>query len=571
MKKLIAILFLAFLSIGNASAAQYCKCDTGAAPGCTATVPDTPTVTDITNANADRTFAFGNGCVWRFGGALFNGIRNLNASRANPVIFTNYATAWSGSSTCETTGATALAGGISNRVRTGCPTFIQTSATTLDEAVFHFGYFSDAVTDGGYVIQNLVLEGIDNRSGTTFGAGIKMRRGIRDVLIRNVEIRKFAIAIFGVKEGGSNYNVQVRDSYLHRQNYLAAIDGQFSGLLLENNVFEGNGLAGGFNHNVYLGSANGLTDGQLVIRSNLFLNGGNGANGAAACEGGNLTIHGRFDVIHIIGNRIEATGTTTGNCYGISLTAAYAEVENLARAVIEGNTCINISVCIPISSAPGVIVRNNTGIDARATSSMLFIAIPGLAEIEGGAGDADDTGAQVYGNAAYWANPTASSRCVVFANDSGTHNAGTDLVADNNLCIFNGASGTGLVLGMSAASFDSIRNNYVYGGAFASGGCTTPAGCVTAGYGSGNVHNATVSAANLAATPDATNKQIAPSATSPFVGGAYAAGLSDLDGRFCVRPGKRGTAGTPAVGALDYFASTCTPVPSAPVPYFPVP
>ena len=257
---------------------------------------------------------------------------------------------------------------------------------------FEFGRWQSQVNDGGYVLRNLKLDGM----GTAVW-GLWLRDNVHDVLVDNVEITGFQIAIHS--QSAAPYGV--RNVRLTQSRIVANRDmgilGQFIDSVLENNTFERNNFSGStFSHAIYLsGGANGGNN--IVIRGNRFLH-NSVVNGE--CTGGNVTFHGVMDNVLVENNRIEQVASS-GGCYGFSVTAGYTTAERFSRFVLRNNTVINLGNCsFCINSAPGVVVEGNLSIVDRVQYHSA-VSIGGPVD----AGDAADTGAIVRNNrACYPAN-----------------------------------------------------------------------------------------------------------------------------------------------------------------------
>ena len=275
---------------------------------------------------------------------------------------------------------------------------------TVQGNAIDFGGWQNTSNDGGYTIRNLRLDGLGSATW-----GLWLRDNVRHVTVENLEITGFAIGIHsqsGTPHGVSHVSIRNSRIALNRDIGLLA---SFDEALIENNVFERNNFSGSvFRHAIYLGSGQRESR-NVTIRGNTLRNNSICRDAAlcpgkrpvtGACDGGNLTVHGRWTRVLIENNRIEQPASSPG-CYGISITAGYDSPEWFRDFVVRGNVLINLGACsVCASAAPGILVEGNTIIN-RQENAHTGIAIGGRL----GPGDAPDAGAMVRNNVACFERP----------------------------------------------------------------------------------------------------------------------------------------------------------------------
>lgn len=290
-------------------------------------------------------------------------------------------------------------------------------------AAFEFGTFNDTANDGGYTIRNLKLDG-----GGTVEWGFWLRNEVRNVTIDGVEITGFKIGVHSLSTGKhGNTFLTVRGSDIHH-NLAMGLLGAADDMLIEGNIFRANNVSGSNrDHAIYLGSSERESK-RITVRRNTFTD---NSVVKGVCSGGNLTVHGRFDGLLVEGNTITQEASS-GGCYGISITPAYASSEWFKNTVVRGNTLVNLGHCsICVASAPGVVIEDNVVVNTRAT---LQAAVT-LPEFEPGPGDARDEGALIRNNTVYYAQPESGSAAVSLRAGAG---AGVRVVS--NLVVFGAGS-----------------------------------------------------------------------------------------------------------------------------------
>jgi hypothetical protein len=209
-----------------------------------------------------------------------------------------------------------------------------------------------------------------------------------------------------------------------------------------NNVGCDVGTACGFSHGLYIGSGQGFTSyyRRIVIRGNTVVDNSLDANGN--CDGGSITIHGRFEQVLIEENTIETTtGTPTTDCYGISMNDGYDNGEFIRNLIVRANTVANVgNVCIESNIGINVLYENNKCIKTRAGGNAPNIAIVLT----------DDVNSQADGPV-----------------------TGNNAIVRNNTCYITVAA-SGSCLSVSAGTGHQVFNNIAYLGASATANCWSP-------------------------------------------------------------------------------------------------
>ncbi len=355
----------------------FSDCQTGAAAGCVAG----------SNANAGTSASAPKRDLSGF---------NFNALPAGSRLLFNRGGAWNHTMIrFENNNVTPASPLVVDAYGSGAPPVWRTAASHAIE----FGNWQNTTNDGGYTIRNLKLDGL-----CTGEWGLWLRDNVRNVMIENVEITGFAIAVHSQSSAPHGVTGTVmRNSTIHRNRSMGLL-GQFEGALIEGNVFEANNFSGStFNHAIYLsGNQHGGSNG--VMRNNRFINNST-VNGV--CQGGNVTAHGQMSNRLIEGNLIQQD-SSAGGCYGFSITPGYFTPEWFRNFVVRGNTVVNLGNCaICAGAAPGILVQGNTIVQLNATLHR-GIVIPTSVDPGGSptsAGDNVDGGAIVRDNTIYLAQP----------------------------------------------------------------------------------------------------------------------------------------------------------------------
>ncbi len=221
---------------------------------------------------------------------------------------------------------------------------------------FEFGTWQNNSDDHGYVFRNLKLDGLG-----TGQWGIWLRGRLSEVTIEHMEITGFLIAINSQGDDPIS-RVSLLNNLIHGNRQMGVL-GNYHQSRIVGNEFRGNNFSGsGFNHGLYVSSNNHVTT-DLEIRGNSFID-NSVVNGR--CMGGNLTLHGRYDRLQIVGNVISVPAATE-TCYGVSATSGYApapnfpsEPEFFRNMVIADNVITELGGCsICTNSAPGAVIERN--------------------------------------------------------------------------------------------------------------------------------------------------------------------------------------------------------------------
>lgn len=385
-----------FFSDCQAGAEAGCKPGDNGNKGTSATAP----MRDLRGVDVNRLPA-GTRLLFARGGAWANFrvlLRNIDLTAEQPLVFDSY----------EPPG-----GGVA-------PPLLKAGGGL---AAFEFGTYNDAANDGGYTIRNLKIDG-----GGTVEWGLWLRNDVHHVTVENTEITGFKIGVHSTATGRvGNTFFTLRDSHVHHNSGMGLL-GTGDDMTIEGNTFRANNFSGSNrDHAIYLASS-GRETRRVSVRRNTFAD-NSVVNGV--CSGGNFTVHGRFDGLLFEGNTITQEASS-GGCYGISITPAYASAEWFKNTVVRGNTIVNVGHCaVCVASAPGVVVEDNVIVNTRAT----FQAGVTLPEFEPGPGDAPDEGALIRNNTVYYTQPQSGSAAVSLRAGAG---AGVRVVS--NLAVFESGS-----------------------------------------------------------------------------------------------------------------------------------
>ncbi|MBO1009134.1 right-handed parallel beta-helix repeat-containing protein [Acidovorax sp. SD340] len=263
------------------------------------------------------------------------------------------------------------------------------------------GRYANTSNDGGYVFRNLRIHGSNNSAW-----GFWLSGNVRDIVIENVEISGFQIAIHSQARAphGVN-NVLIRNNHIHHNGSMGIL-GQFRNSVIEGNLIEANNFSGsGFNHGTYLSGSHGLSGTNVTLRNNRYIR-NSVVNGI--CQGGNMTFHGQMDGVLIEGNRIEQDAATDG-CWEMSITQGYDSAEWFRNFVVRNNTLINAgNTGMAVQSAPGIVIEGNVIINTQTT----FQTAINVGHTEFQNGDVPDGNAVVRNNIACFPTPHAGSTVV---------------------------------------------------------------------------------------------------------------------------------------------------------------
>lgn len=311
-------------------------CQAGAAAGCTPGSNGNPGTQALPKQNFagvnHNALPAGSAVLFKRGGAWATDIvtlENPNTTAAAPLTFD----AWG----------------------TGPAPVIRATGSNLFDTGGNWG---NTTNDGGYVLRNLNLQG----SPTTDFA-FWFAYNVRDVLIENVEISGFRIALNSSE--GTPYGVRgitVRNSNIHHNRAMGLL-GHYDDLLLEGNLIEANNFSGSiFDHGTYIGGGHNIT-----LRNNRYVRNSvcptapcfQGATpDPQLCRGGNMTFHGQIDGLVIEGNTFVQDASAP-SCYLMSITQGYTTAEWFRNTVVRNNTMFNGGSAIVAQSAPGILIEGN--------------------------------------------------------------------------------------------------------------------------------------------------------------------------------------------------------------------
>jgi hypothetical protein len=282
---------------------------------------------------------------------------------------------------------------------------------------FNFANTGDAASDGGYVVRDLELV---CTACTNDDWGVFFFNDVDDVRLERLRIRGFGIGVHlaganpcGSDPGcdGHSSRIELLGSEIEGNRMLGWL-GAGDDLLLADNHFVGNGTGTVFQHNVYLSQSNGATH-RVRVQRNLLYRSAAAASGR--CQGGSFAVHGEHVDLLIEGNEIrEDLGAADPACWGLGITPGYATPEGFVRAVIRGNTFVNVgNVAIALGSCQDCVVENNVIVSEQSFGSI-GIAAPAVARA---ADDLPLTRLTVRNNSLY---QTAPSSIGIRLGDEGT-------------------------------------------------------------------------------------------------------------------------------------------------------
>ncbi len=299
--------------------------------------------------------------------------------------------------------------------------------TTSDNVIAIFelgGRYANTTNDGGYVFRNLRLNGSNNSAW-----GFWLSGNVRDVVIENVEITAFQIAIHSQARTphGVN-NVRIRNNNIVRNGSMGIL-GQFSDSVIEGNLFEGNNFSGsGFDHGTYLSGHAPESGINVTLRNNRYIR-NSVVNGV--CQGGNMTFHGQMSNVLIEGNRIEQDVAAPG-CWLMSITQGYGTAEWFREFVVRNNKLINGgNNAMNAQSAPGIMVEGNVIINTNPTNQVAI----SVGHTDYPDGDLPDGNATVRNNTVCQSGGASGSATNVTAPSS---------VVTNNVVVTGAAATTGV-------------------------------------------------------------------------------------------------------------------------------
>jgi len=246
-------------------------------------------------------------------------------------------------------------------------------------AVFNFQDPGNADQDGGYLIENLILE-----SNVATKAAIFLFNDVDDLTVRNVKIDGFGIGIQSaatntLNEGSNSKNERIifeKNEIVNNsaQGWL----GECSDCVIASNHFENNGYAkASLDHNLYFAAKDAS---NVLIKNNTFKKSTH-INGY--CQGVSLVVHGKVKYMTIENNLVEEEVNKVGNgCWGIAVDPGYNSMdESFENIVIRGNTVINTgNLGIGCASCLNVVIENNTIISENSDIGFTGVGVPNREE-----------------------------------------------------------------------------------------------------------------------------------------------------------------------------------------------
>jgi len=246
------------------------------------------------------------------------------------------------------------------------------------EVIFNFQDGGNADPDGGYLIENLILE-----SKVPGSSAIFLFNDVDDLTVRNVRMDGFnagfhAEGTNALNEGtnGQNDRIVFENNEIVNnasQGWL----GSCSDCVIRGNYFENNGYSTPvFDHNLYF-SAHGANN--VLIVNNVLKK---STNVDGICQGVSLVIHGVGKNITIEGNLIEEEVNKVRDvCWGIAVDTGYGTVdESFENLTIRGNTVINTgNLGIGCSSCANVLIEDNV-IISENDMDFTAVAVPNRGE-----------------------------------------------------------------------------------------------------------------------------------------------------------------------------------------------
>jgi hypothetical protein len=307
----------------------------------------------------------------------------------------------------------------------------------------------------GYRVSNLEIVG----DGTGFG--VVVNNDSKDILLCNLTVTNFDIGVYisganlpDVGSDGLNARVVLRGSRVINNRTMGWL-GTCDDCRIENNLFDRNGGANPFDHNIYLNGPNVRRDPHYLVKGmqivgNELRHSSQGTGGV--CMGNPLVVHGTQDHLTIRGNTIqEEIGAVGGGCWGISVAPGYAEGESFKNIVISGNRVLNVgNASIQMSSCEHCTIENNLIVQSQSAFSARGIVVhPGLRREPN---DAPGTDVQVLNNTVYLSTPLESTGIVVGYE-------GRDYVVSGNLVVQAGRGHLDCFgFGLPATAFASDHN-----------------------------------------------------------------------------------------------------------------
>lgn len=315
----------------------------------------------------------------------------------------------------------------------------------------------------GYTVAGLEMRGDGTSTTTGTGYGIFIYNDTDDVMICDMMMRYWSIAIHleGIATTPDpsdpladyhNDRITFRNSTVRDcggQGILGA-DNSFH---IYNNYMQNNGFDRQIlNHQIYM-NANVAPDAAVnieVVGNELYQNAIYYA-GASKCGGAAMTGHGVIDGLLIQGNYVhEDVGTVDPGCWGIAIAPGYPTAESLAHVTITGNVVQNMgNLSIGLGTSQNSKIENNTIVNQQGVNAAAIDA----PAIGAGSGDTADQAITVRNNSLYLDSGTG-----IDIDSEGTNH----VVANNTIYIVGSGTQQCFSLPLSTASYSFVDYNDCY-------------------------------------------------------------------------------------------------------------
>lgn len=506
-----------------------CDCGTGASASCAGnagndanngTSKATPwqhyaKVTQFNSIAAGDTIAFCKGGA--FNEASSPQLANTSTTAASPGIIREYAPTW-GLGAGEATPRI--------NVCSGC------------DGLFFNGPTNPVVHHEGVKIRNLDFEG-----GGIAGRALHFANGISNVDVCNVTMNDCDTAVevgnsqsLASPPGTNNVNSQQHDYYFHgdtftNNNSEAGLGGAIN-LWVQYNYMNGNSHASSLSHGGWYfsqatdcisGSCPMLADNTAYTATgerywyNIVTNSGRASDSSGVCGQSQVVVHGLHDGMSMIGNSLyQGAGTINLGCYGIQWSNGDPYAEIFSNGNISGNTIVNASSAIDVSSTTFTTIANNTilGNDANSIIGIQVGRVPPSG------GDANSTNDTVVNDTCwYTTSHNASYPCVQVGGQGSGY-----VIANNTNTMATAGGVTCFVYDLTASSYSAyafIDNN----------NCNNVSGTLAFESDAPGGTAKSLATWKAATSFDAHSLTVAPSFTTTGIGTVSSAGISGIDYR----------------------------------------
>jgi parallel beta-helix repeat protein len=301
----------------------------------------------------------------------------------------------------------------------------------------------NATHEEGYQFLNLYMDG---GPGYAIEFGVLAGNDIKDVLLCGVTVTGYQNGMYVANSGPAatnsnsdtlNARITLRGSQILNSSNLGYL-GTCDDCAVEYNLFDHNGDATIFDHDIYLsGAADGngnhyVATNERVVGNQLF----HAAQGTGnVCVGNPMVVHGNHDGLLIQGNYIEQDpGTAGGGCWGISVGPGYDNYpESFTNVVIAQNTVVDTgNVGIFMASCQNCTIEDNLVIQSQAGFDTTAISV----HLTSGPRNPEDqmqTGVQVLNNTIYFDQPSARATGIAVGLE------GTNYVVASNVVVSTSA------------------------------------------------------------------------------------------------------------------------------------